>query len=67
MGSAEPIADGMSKRYVIGVWVELCEDIHRVLNLSIDFSFLTDLCSLDAPKRSQCYTYASLSATVLSV
>lgn len=36
MGSAKPIADGMSKVYVIGVWVELCEHIHRVLSFSID-------------------------------
>lgn len=36
MGSAERIADGMSKLYVIGVLVELCEDIHGVLKLSVD-------------------------------
>lgn len=35
-GTAEPIADGMVRMCVIGIWVELCEDIQRVLNLSID-------------------------------
>lgn len=39
MDSAEPIADGMSKMYVIGVLVELWDDIHRILNLSIDLLF----------------------------
>lgn len=39
MGSAERIADGMSKLYVIGVLVELCEDIHGVLKLSVDWLF----------------------------
>lgn len=36
MGSAEPVADGMSKMYVIHILVELCEDMHSVLKLSID-------------------------------
>lgn len=35
-GTAEPVADGMSKMYVMGIWVEPCEDIQRVLNFSID-------------------------------
>lgn len=54
MGSAEPIADGMTKMYAIDVWVELCEDIQIYSTFRWTDCLIVDLCSLDAPKHSQC-------------